>query len=338
MRLARIFQLSLGSTNVLILGATLTMFLLSGASAQTIKMTAGQSGINPGTSLPFIAQKENLFAKYGLDVKIIPSTSPSMVQAMLGGSMQISTTAPGAPFITATLEGAPPFVLVSSWVNVFTYTIISRKEITSPKDLKGKVGQVGASFGSLPDVALRFGLTKFGLDPEKDVKLIQMPRVDWANVIAQVEKGDVQFALLPPPYDRLGEKRGFRALISLPDLGIPWQTDGEWVQRSYLRSNREAVLRFVRAIADAMRVYYHQKEKTLTYLAEFMGTSDPQDTEYAYEMFAKWSDRVPTPKAESLRTIMEAIKKTTPKAASADPASFIDTSLVDQLLREGYFK
>src|SRR3989304_10124683 len=137
MRLARMSQLSLGSINVLILGATLTMFLLSGASAQTIKMTAGQSGINPGTSLHFLAQKENLFAKYGLDVKIIPTTSPSMVQAMLGGSMQIATSAPGVPFVTATLEGAPPFAVVSSWVNVFYYTIVSRKEITHPKELNG---------------------------------------------------------------------------------------------------------------------------------------------------------------------------------------------------------
>src|SRR5207249_8146595 len=69
--------------------------------------------------------------------------------------------------------------------------------------LKGKTGQVGATFGSAPDVALRFGLSKMGLDPEKDVRLIQMPRPDWANVIAQIEKGDVQFSVLPPPYDRI---------------------------------------------------------------------------------------------------------------------------------------
>jgi len=338
MKLARMFHVSLVTINGFVLAAALTLSLPFDAGAQTTKITVGQSGINPGTSLHFLAQKENLFAKYGLDVKIIPTTSPSMVQAMLGGSMQIATSAPGVPFVTATLEGAPPFAVVSSWVNVFYYTIVSRKEITSPKELKGKTGQVGASFGSLPDVALRFGLTKFGLDPEKDVKLIQMPRVDWANVIAQVEKGDIQFAILPPPYDRLGEKRGFRSLISLPDLGIPWQADGEWVLKSYLKTDRDVVLRFVKAIADAMGVYYHQKEKTLTYLTEFMGTTDRQDTEYAYEMFAKWSDRVPMPKAESLRTIMDAIKKTTPKAASGDPASFIDASIVDQLTREGYFR
>jgi hypothetical protein len=35
---------------------------------------------------------------------------------------------------------------------------------------------------------------------------------------------------------------------------------------------------------------------------------------------------------------LEAIKNNTPKAANADPASFIDFSIVDQLIKEGYVK
>jgi len=304
--------------------------------AQTIKMTVGQAGVNPGTSLYFIAQKENLFAKHGLDVKIIETTTTSAVQAMIGGSMQVALGA-GAAFVTATLAGSPPFVLVSSWINVFPYAVVARKEIAKVQDLKGKMGQVGATFGSAPDVALRFGMSKLGLDPEKDVKLTQMARPDWANVMAQLERGDVQFSVLPPPYDRMGEKRGFHTLFSLPDLGIPWQQNGEWVQRSYLTTNREAVVRFVRVVADAMKVYFSQKEKTLTYLSEFLG-SNREDTEYAYQIFAKWAERNPRPTAESIKNTLVAIKSTTPNAATADPASFIDTGIIDQLVKEGYFK
>jgi ABC-type nitrate/sulfonate/bicarbonate transport system substrate-binding protein len=215
--------------------------------------------------------------------------------------------------------------------------VVARKEIGKIQDLKGKTGQVGATFGSAPDVALRFGLSKMGLDPEKDVKLIQMPRPDWANVIPQIEKGDVQFSVLPPPYDRMGEKRGFHTLFSLPDLGIRWQQNGEWVLKSYVASNREALVRFERALADAMKVYFNQKEKTITYLMEFLG-SNREDTEYAYQIFAKWADRNPRPTVESIKNTLLAIKSTTPKAAAADAASFVDTSVVDQLVKEGYFK
>ena len=317
-------------------GVVLLTLLSPDVEGQTIKMTVGQAGVNPGTSLYFIAQKENLFAKHGLDVKIIETTTTSAVQAMVGGSMEVALGA-GAAFVTATLEGSPPFVVVSSWINVFPYAIVARKEIAKVQDLKGKTGQVGATFGSAPDVALRFGLSKMGLDPERDVRLTQMARPDWANVMAQIERGDVQFSVLPPPYDRMGEKRGFHTLFSMPDLGIPWQQNGEWVQKSYVASNREAVVRFVRVVADAMKVYFGQKEKTLTYLSEFLG-SNREDTEYAYQVFAKWADRNPRPTAESIRNTLAAIKSTTPKAATADPASFIDTSIIDQLIKEGYFK
>ena len=312
-------------------------FLPPGLSAQNIKITVGQAGINPGTSLFFIAQKENLYAKHGLDANIIAGSSASAVQAMLGSSMHILTGGAGAAFVTAVLEGTPPFVLVSSWVNVFPYKLVARKEIVKPQELKGRTGQVGSPFGSAPDVGLRFALAKVGLDPEKDVKLIQQPRPDWANVMAQLERGEVQFSVLPPPYDQMGEKRGFHTLLSLPDMGVGWQQNGEWVLKSYLQSNRSTVLRFLRVIGDAMKVYFEQKDKTISYLSEFLG-SNRADTEYAYEAYLKWVDRNPKPRVESIRTTLESIKRVTPKAATADPASFIDTSLVDQLVKEGYFK
>jgi ABC-type nitrate/sulfonate/bicarbonate transport system substrate-binding protein len=300
-------------------------------------MTVGQTGTNPGTSLFFIAEKEKLFAKHGLDVNIIKSNTAAAVQAMLSGSMHMATGSGAAAFTTATIEGAPPFVLVGSWVNVFPYKVMALKEITKIEDLKGKTGHVGAPFGTIPDTALRFALAKLKLDPEKDVKLVQSASADPAAILASMDRGDVQFGILAAPFDRIAERRGYRTLLALPELGIPWQQNGEWVQRSYLKSNRDNVVRFMRAISDAMNIYFQQKEKTVPYLTEFMG-SKPEDTEYAYELFAKWADRNPRPKAETIRTTLEAIKKNTPKAASADPASFIDTGIVDQLIKEGHVK
>jgi NitT/TauT family transport system substrate-binding protein len=307
------------------------------SSAQGAKMTVGQTGTNPGTSLYFIAEKENLFAKHGLNVNIVKTNTASAVQAMLGGSMQMATGSGAAAFMTATLEGAPPFTLVGSWVNVFPYKVMAQKEITKIEDLKGKTGHIGAPFGTIPDTALRFALTKMKFDPERDVKLVQNASADPATILAAMERGDVQFGILAPPFDRIAEKRGYRTLMALPDLGIPWQQNGEWVQRSYLKTNRDNVVRYVKAISDAIQFYFEQKEKTVTYLTEFIG-SNREDVEYAYQSFVKWADRNPRPKVETLRTTLDAIKKNTAKAASADPGSFIDSSIVDQLMKEGYFK
>lgn len=319
------------------LALILAALWLSSAQAQGAKMTVGQTGTNPGTSLFFIAEKEKLFAKHGLDVNIIKSNTAAAVQAMLSGSMHMSTGSGAAAFTTATIEGAPPFVLVSSWVNVFPYKVMVLKDIGKVEDLRGKTGHVGAPFGTIPDTALRFALARLKLDPEKDVKLVQSASADPAAILSSMDRGDVQFGILAAPFDRIAERRGYRTLLALPELGIPWQQNGEWVQRSYLKSNRDNVVRFVRAMGDAMKIYFEQKEKTVPYLTEFLG-SKPEDTAYAYDLFAQWADRNPRPRVDTIRTTLDAIKKNTPKAAGVDPASFVDTSIVDQLAKEGYFK
>ena len=300
-------------------------------------MTVGQAGVNPGAGLFTIAEKEGLYKKQGLDVNIVKTNTAATVQAMLGGSMQMATGAGAAAFVTATLEGAPPFVLVGSWVNVFPYKIIAQKNIKKVEDLKGKTGHVGAPFGTIPDTALRFALTKLKLDPDKDVKLVQHSGADPASILAAMEKGDVQFGILAPPFDLIAEKRGYEMLLALPGLGIPWQQNGEWLPRSYLKSHRDNVIRFMRATAEAMNFFFEQKEKTINDMTEYLGRSR-DETEYAYNQFKTWADRNPRPKVETIRTTLEAIKKNTPKAATADAASFIDTSIVDQLVKEGYFK
>ena len=86
-----------------------------------------------------------------------------------------------------------------------------------------------------------------------------------------------------------------------------------------------------------MNVYFNQKERTIGYLMEFLG-SKRDDTEYAYAAYAKWSDRNPRPTTESIKNTLTAIAASTPAATKADPTAFIDTSFVDQLLKEGYFK
>src|SRR5688572_23491976 len=318
---------------------TLVVTLAAGAHAGEAlrKMTVGQAGVNPGAGLFTIAVNQGFYKKHGLEVEIIKTNTTAAVQAMLAGKMQMATGAGAAAFVTATLEGAPPFVLVGSWVNVFPYKIMAHKGIRKIEDLKGKTGHVGAPFGTIPDTALRFALNRLKIDAEKDVKLVQHCNADPASILAAMEKGYVQFGILAPPFDLIAERRGYEMLLALPGLGIPWQQNGEVGQVSYLKSNRDNVLRLMRATAEASKFYFDQKEKTIDIMMEYLGR--PRDeTEYAYNQYKRWTDRVPRPQVDTNKTTLEAIKKNTPKAATANPASFIDASIVDQLVKEGYYK
>ena len=326
-----------GLISLLLLLTVGLIYVPGESSAQGTKMIVGQAGVNPGAGLFSIAVKEGYYKKHGLDVEIIKTNTTAAVQAMLSGKMQMATGAGAAAFVTATLEGAPPFVLVGSWVNVFPYKVMAQKTIKKVEDLKGKTGHVGAPFGTIPDTALRFALNRLKIDAEKDVKLVQHSNADPASILAAMEKGEVQFGIFAPPFDLIAERRGYQMLLALPGLGIPWQQNGEILPASYLKSNRDNVVRFMRATADASKFYYQQKEKTIDIMSEYLGR--PRDeTEYAYNQYKRWTDPVPRPKVETIKTTLEAIKKNTPKAATANAAAFIDTSIVDQLVKEGYYK
>ncbi len=301
------------------------------------KMTVGQAGVNPGAGLFSIAVNQGYYKKHGLDVEIIKTNTTASVQAMLAGKMQMATGAGMAAFVTAQLEGAPGFKLVGSWVNVFPYKIMAQKGIKKVEDLKGKTGHVGAPFGTIPDTALRFALNRLKIDPEKDVKLVQHSGADPISILAAMEKGEVQFGILAPPFDLIAERRGYEMLLALPGLGIPWQQNGEIVPIAYLQSNRDNVVRFMRATAEASKFFFDNREKTLDIMTEFLGR--PRDeTEYAYNQFKRWVDKNPRPQAETIKTTLLAIKKNTPKAEGANAASFVDTSIVDQLIKEGFYK
>src|SRR5919109_652949 len=103
--------------------------------AQARKMIVGQAGVNPGAGLFSIAVNQGLYKKHGLEVEIIKPNTTAAVQAMLAGKMQMATGAGAAAFVTAHLEGAPPFILVGSWVNVFPYKIMAQKNIKKVEDL-----------------------------------------------------------------------------------------------------------------------------------------------------------------------------------------------------------
>ena len=209
---------------------------------------------------------------------------------MLAGKMGIATGVGAAPFVTAQLEGSSPFLLVGSWVNVFPYKIMAHKSIKKIEELKGKTGNVGAPFGTIPDTALRFALSRFNIDPERDVKLVQHSNADPASILQAMNKGEVDFGILAPPLDLAAERRGYEMLLALPTLGIPWQQNGEIVLGSYLKSNRDAVIRFMRATAEASNYYFEQKTKTIEIMTGYLGRPR-NETEYAYDEYEKWADK-----------------------------------------------
>ena len=108
--------------------------------------------------------------------------------------------------------------MIMSTTPTFSSVLMAVKSITEVNQLRGKAGGVNR-FGSNTDFGLRLVLRKNVIDPDKDIKLIQVGGT--AQMVAAISRGLIQFALFNEPFIREAEKFGFKTLIDVPSQKIP---------------------------------------------------------------------------------------------------------------------
>src|SRR5947207_7431164 len=153
-----------------IFAALILSCLLSPAAAKD-RLAVGYTSASGVFAGLWIAQEAKLFDKYNIDSHLVLIASGSlMVQSMLGGDLPISAAA-GSASVDAALAGSD-MTMFGALVKVPAFYIMALPEIKSIEDLRGK--SVGVTrFGSSTDFTMRYVLRKQGLEPGKDVTLIQ---------------------------------------------------------------------------------------------------------------------------------------------------------------------
>jgi NitT/TauT family transport system substrate-binding protein len=150
----------------------------------------------PTTSSQFaplwFARDVGLFEKYNLDGKLVFIQGGSvLIQAMLAGQAQASQNGI-AETVTAILRGGDLRMLgVTS--KIFPYRLIAAKNVKSPKDLIG--GRIGINrIGDVSAYGSQLALRKLGLNPEKDVTMMQVG--GSPQRLAALQSGAVQAAAM----------------------------------------------------------------------------------------------------------------------------------------------
>ena len=100
--------------------------------------------------------------------------------------------------------------MILGMVRTFVDHIISQQNITSPDQLKGKIGGVNR-IGSTSDMGLRFALRRLDIDPDKDTKIITAG--GNPERFAALTKGVINFTIMPEPFVRQALQLGFRDLV-----------------------------------------------------------------------------------------------------------------------------
>lgn len=150
----------------------LALFLFPRSARSIEKVILGYSGVGSGEEVHHFTKEVGLFKKHGLDVEIIyiPGGS-TVVQAMIAGELQFGRGS-AAEVVSAHLAGFPLKILAAI-INKFVYSFVTSTSITKPQDLKGKAVAV-SRFGSGSNFITRMALKSWGLEPVRDVTILQL--------------------------------------------------------------------------------------------------------------------------------------------------------------------
>ncbi len=313
--------------------AILSVGILKPSFAQE-RMRIAWAGSTPSNTPIWVADQKGFFKKNGLNAEVIAiSASTIVIQALLTGEVDF-IIAPSATLVSSRLAGADT-IMVSTNLPQFIDHIVSVGDVSSVEQLKGKTGGVNR-LGTTSDMTLRLALRRLGIDPEKDTKIIATG--ENPARLAALSRNITQFTLLGEPLVREAEKLGFRDLVDIGKLNIAYHVNAVVTREKTVRERRAFVLKVVRAFAESLHFIKTNKEETKALIGKNLKTTDPEGLERAYRAYNAAFPEIPYPNPEGVKTLLDDIAPRTPKAATADPKTFVDMSLVQELEAAGFFK
>ncbi len=317
-----------------ILGIT----ILGAASAwPQEKVRLGLSSVSALHAAVWVAEQKGLFRKHGIDpeIVVIGGAGPMGVSALLAGDIQFVTSA-GDAVINANLRGGDT-VIVAGVINSGLQRLVARPEIKNAADIKGK--KIGVTrIGAVSHAALLIILRRWGMS-ESDVQVVQVG--SSPNMLASLDKGGINGAVLTLPSIFVAEDRGYRTLADLADLNIYYLHAIMATTRAYLRAQRERAKKFLLGYLEGIAYFKQHKDESLDIVKRKLRTTAVQEPTLAraYDLLAaKYYETVPYPSLKGVETVLGFIEKENPKARGADPKSFVDESLLREIDASGLVK
>ena len=280
----------------------------------------------PTAAFPvLVGNDRGFFQKEGLIVEPIRiNSAPTTYQALISGDVHAVVGAPTG-LLPSHAQGAD-VVALGSWDNLVPYVWVTREKITDIRELRGKKVGVNRA-GSKPWLIIHVLLQDAGLDPVKDLTLLQMGGGSQERVSALM-RGGIDATLADALLEPIMVKRGFFVLRGKP---TPFMNAPIAAKRSYLAGQRSTVKKFVKAFSDATRYLVDNKEGTMRPLTKLLNSNDADVVDFAYQYLHSNSDATLYPPDEAVNNLIRMSAYMDKKLGSISANRVVDLSILDEL-------
>lgn len=281
------------------------------------------------TSFPILetARQKGFFQREGLSASVIYVRGGIDLKALITGDVDYvmaSTTG-----VTAFVAGAPVRI-VMSYNDHVDQGLYAQPKYRSLARLKGQsIGSLNP--GGLVDTLLRQILIQGGLQPDRDVVLLNMGGTP--ERYAALKAGSIAASMLSSPHSLRAEKEGFYKIAATADyVDVPGT--GAVVRADRIKKQPEQIKRFIRASLRAMAYIRENRSETIQLIAREFGM-DEEISALAYNQLLGLLSPVGKNRVDGFQLLVDFARAQQKIERKISAAQFIDATLLDDVLREG---
>ena len=326
-------QLNLRRSTCLAIWAVILFFATSSRSQELFRLRYGVT-----TSLQhlpiLVARESGLFSKYGFDVEPVHIRGGALITTMIMSGTVPLSGAGAESVVAARIEGGDVALIACPSDSDAVY-FVARPEIKNAAGLKGKSSGV-TRLGSTTHFYLRAALRYLGLDPEKDMTILQLG--GGGEIITAMQSGRVAAAALPFRNTFPLMQSGWPVLVDLSSPSFTYPSSCVATSRAFIKSNSTVVERFLKAYIEATRLIKKDPALVERVIKKWHRETDSVFIKKTIEVYAAIFKSIPSVSDQGLEVVLKelSLRRPVPKEFFGKPDQFRDHGPVEKLVKDGW--
>jgi NitT/TauT family transport system substrate-binding protein len=316
---------------LLVLTALFCAIPPAAAAAELLRLPYGTTA-SPSHLPVWVAKDAGFFEKHGLNVEPVQIRGGSLITlAIITGNVPFSGA--GAESVIAARAAGGDIVLLACPVDTDPVYLITRPEIKSAHDLKGQSSAV-TRYGSTTHFYLRAALKEVGLNPDKDMTILQMGA--GPEIVAALDRGVIAAAALTTRYAIPFLQRDWPVLVDLSNTDLVYPSSCVTSSRAFIRAEPKVTEEFLRAYVKGILLTKKDRLFAEKSFAKWMREKDPAITRKTVESYARLFKAAPVVPDKGIENVVRDLVGMRPafKEYIGWPEPFRENGPLERALRE----
>ena len=285
------------------------------------------------SNLPvWVAKDAGFFAQRALDVEPVQVRGGSLITlAIITGDLPFSGV--GAESVVAARAAGGDVIMLACPIDVDPVYLITRPEIKSPAQLKGQASAV-TRYGSTTHFYLRSALRQVGLDPERDLTIMQLGA--GPEMVAALQTGRIAVAALTTRYATPFLQRGWPVLVDLSKTDLVYPSSCVTSSRAFIRSEPNTTEDFLRAYVAGIHLIRRDQKFAEKSFSKWLREKDTAIVKTSVAAYARLFKPIPSVPDKGIENVVKDLMRKQPefKEYLGWPGPFRENGPLEKALRE----